>query len=233
MSNDKQMGPPEAIISGAGAGVVAANLAGLSGIPLLLKNKSLRTDLDAQESQKLREILGAKNIRVEPRASELASHFDPYSQTVRANPRSYVFGHELGHATGLMGKNKWLGTAGAFLTHNIGGPVIASAIRGMNSANKAYAAKTGNSEDHSKALDYASKLTQLGTGLQLAEECQATIRALDAIRKIQGNAGALRAAKILIPALGTYGAGAVGAHAVVPYMGRRIGEYGARNIERE
>lgn len=81
----------------------------------------------------------------------------------------------------------------AAFTHWVGGK-LAPIIRGYDSTSHAYA-----------TLDSASKLIQLATTLQFTEESQTTTRALNTIRKIQGNAGVVRAAKVLIPALGTYG----------------------------
>lgn len=62
MANDTRMDRFETGISGAGGGIAASSLAGLSAVPLVVKNRFPRADLSTSESQKLRELLDAKNI---------------------------------------------------------------------------------------------------------------------------------------------------------------------------
>lgn len=187
-----------------------------------------RPRLTEKESESLiKAMLGIrKDIAVVdlPRFFQRGSQFNPATKTVSAPKDSYILAHELGHATGLMGRNRAVGSIGSLLTHGIGGPKIAPIVRSIHSAQKAYNREIGlpESED-SKALDALSTATQIGTAGQLAEEAQASIRGLHAIGKIQGRAGMLQAAKMFAPAFGTYALGAAAYHGVAPWLGGKIG----------
>lgn len=226
--------------AGIGAPLTATVATQLAAIPLALKAIGSRSqELTPAEGKKLiKDMVGVRrNIKVVDisgsRIARLRSHFNPHTQTVVAPKDSYILAHELGHATGLLGKNKTLGRLGAFFTHGLGGPKWAPLLRGIDSAQKAYNREIGlpESED-SSTLGALSTATQIGTAAQLAEEGQASIRGIRAIGKLQGKAGMIRAAKMLGPAFGTYAAAAVGSHAIAPWVGGRIGKYlGAHSEE--
>lgn len=219
--------------AGIAAPVSATAISQLVAIPLAMKVMlSKSQDLTPLEGDQLiKDMVGNRtDINVVDtagsRLGRLQSHFNPSNKTVMAPKDSYILAHELGHATGLMGKNKTLGNLGAFFSHVLGGPKLAPFVRGIDSAQKAYNREVGlpESED-SKTLGALSTAAQIGTAAQLAEEGQASIRGIRAIGKLQGKAGMIRAAKILGPAFGTYVAAAVGSHAVAPWVGGKIGKY--------
>lgn len=227
----------ESMLVGTAAGIGAPLTSRVASKPIIapLARKVLLSrsqDLSPAESNQLIQNMLGTNSKIKvidtsgvPRLL-LLSHFNPATQTVVAPKGSYVLAHELGHATGLLGKNKTLGTIGAFFSNGLGGPRLAPFVRGLDSAQKAYNREVGlpESED-SSTLGALSAATQIGTAAQLAEEGQASIRGLKAIGKLQGKAGMLRAAKLLGPAFGTYVAAAVGSHAIAPWVGGKIGKY--------
>lgn len=181
---------------------------------------------DNEGARIINNMLGTrKDIKIDYEAAKnLPSHFSPMKKTVVAPKQSYLLAHELGHATGLFGKNRILGQLGAIATYGIGGPVLAPIITGMGSAHKAYNRELGLSEENdSRTLNTLTAISQAGTAGQLAEEAQASIRGINAIGKIQGRAGMLRAAKVFGPAFGTYALAAAGSHAIAPWLGGLIG----------
>lgn len=226
---------------GAAAGILAPGGASaaswLVARPLARKVLgSASQDLSPAESTELiRNMLGPNSkVRVfdTPGISHLfiPSHFNPVTQTVVAPKESYVLAHELGHASGLLGKNKIVGRIGAYFSHGLGGPALAPLVRSIDSAQKAYNREIGlpESED-SSTLGALSTATRIGTAAQLAEEGQASVRGIRAIGRLQGKAGMLRAAKIFGPAFGTYVAAAAGSHAVAPWLGGIIGKRMAKS----
>lgn len=228
--------------AGIGAPLTATVASQLVGTPLALKVMTSKSQdfTPAEADQLIQNMVGNKrNINVVDTSGSfigrLRSHFNPATQTVMAPKDSYILAHELGHATGLLGRGKTLGQIGAFFSHGLGGPKFAPIVRGIDSAQKAYNREVGlpESED-STTLGALSTASQLGTAAQLAEEGQASIRGIRAVGKLQGAAGMLRAAKILGPAYGTYAAAAVGSHALAPWVGGKIGKYlGKANMESE
>ena len=185
----------------------------------LLNNIGKKTLTDEESAAIYKELLGDRKINIEDYPA-LMSHFDPGSNTVRAPKNSYVFAHELGHASSPFGA----GRIGAFFTHGLGGPILAPLIRSIDSAQKAYNRKKGyDPKDDSTALSVAS------TATQLAEEAQASIRGARAIGKVKGSKEMWRAARqVFGPAYGTYVAAALGSHALAPWVGKHIGEYLAK-----
>lgn len=219
---DRSMAIGASVPLGTTSAIVGSSL---PAIPLALKYDKLKgKGLSDEEAAKIIKHLRPDGIKLE-HMNDLGSHYDAISDTVRSNKNSYILAHELGHASGLL-RNGRLGAFGALITHGIGHPIFASAVRGAEAANKAYnKAKGIDDGTGTKVLDAAGTGTQIASGLQLAEEAQASLRGLAAIKKVHGMRGALQAAKVLGPAFGTYLGGAIGAHALAPYIGERLGEY--------
>lgn len=247
IANERHKSLGESALVGTAAGIaapVSATAAARLAInPLIRRVRAASRAQDltlAEADQLIRDMVGNKsNIAIMDtsgsRFMRLMSHFNPMTQTVVAPKDSYILAHELGHATGWLGKGKISGTIGTFFTHGLGGRRLAPLVRGMDSAQKAYNREVGLPESEDSAtLGALSTTTQLGTAAQLAEEGQASIRGIRAIGKLQGTPGMLRAAKILGPAYGTYAAAAVGSHVVAPWVGGKIGKYlGKANRESE
>ena len=221
-----------ATLAGGGAAAIAVptvhTLATIPAIPYLSKALGGTKDLSDAESSELvkRMTKGLKHqIHGEVAPHPLFSHYNPATNTVVSNKNSYVFAHELGHASGLLNKHR-LGNMLGVLTHSPATFTLRPFAEAARSAQQAYnRAKGLPEEDDSKALAAASWAARLSSAAQLAEEGQASIRGAYHVGKIQGRSGALRAAKAFLPAFGTYAALAGLTHGVAPYIGKRIGQY--------
>lgn len=228
---EKTLGQSLGVGLAAGALGRTGAMAAIMPAALPLAGKALMSghELTRAESERLIRIMLGNRGDISVREPVIPifdpSRFEPRTKTVVAPKDSYVLAHELGHATGLMGKNRILGQLGPLFTHGLGGPLLAPIITSVNSAQKAYNREIGLSRgEDSKALDVLNTAAQIGTAGQLAEEAQASIRGINAIGKIQGRGGMLHAAKVFGPAFGTYALGALASHGIAPWIGGKIGK---------
>lgn len=247
----------DAALLGIGGMIGANALAGIPAISALRKSQPGFTGAEASRlvadmagGKPVRDLtisealgFGDKNVRSALKKDKALkfvgapigiSAYDPETHIVMGNKNSYITAHELGHATGLMGKNRALGKAMALFSHGPfrGVPTLAPISEAIRGARKGYAEESGKPEQDSRMLDAATYVGRASTAAQLAEEAQASIRGLHAIGKIQGRNGVIQAAKLLGPAFGTYLGAAAGSHLLAPYLGKLYGRSVARE-ERE
>lgn len=216
------------ILSAATSGVTIGDLAAsVTSVPLVryLTPKLKTRDMTEQELSALRKNMGVpSSVRVEKIPWErcrVGPHYDFQTHTVYTdNPRSYSTAHEFGHASGPFTTFRRL--RGPYMKgYRMGISSLSGLMAGMNAANQEQLLldneEGGVGSKILSGLDMASKA---GTGVMLAEEGQATARALRAIHKIQGKAGLLRGAKIFLPAYATYLAKALGHHFIAPSVAK-------------
>ena len=212
----------------AGMGVGQTLLSAPLMVPMV---RNSHNNLTAEESKKLVDLMAkGKDITIEDTGTKwinrIRSHARPDLNYVYAPKDSYVLAHELGHATGPLA-NKY-SRIPASIAYRLGNNAMG--LRFLESAQKAYnRAKGYAEEDDSKVLSGLSTASKFGTGYQLAEEGQATIRGLNAIKKLQGFGGVGKAVKSLLPAYGTYLLNAGVAHGIAPRLGEMYGKYLARD----
>ena len=225
---------------GTGAGAIAGGTTTavlatpIAGAMFYNEVKNKQPDMTSAEFSKLKDafLRGKKNppkFFALPGVFNIGSHYNPSTNTVASSPRSYIAAHELGHATGPVGADSSKAVRGIV---NAGYRLsklapIARALQGYTQAyNKEMGIEPGTGQNVIDALGTAS---MVGTGIQLTEEGQATLRALKKIREVQGGAGMRRALmRTLGPAYLTYLAGAAGSHAVAPWVAGLLGRRAAR-----
>ena len=216
-----------AALGGAGAGYLvskgANKLLGKGFVKAVQANR-----LSPEESERLaKNMLGNKKVSIVQNNDPWKNGYSPAMNIVQAAKQSNVLAHELGHATGLLGKNPVVGQAAAEFTYRLGSG--AGGVRAVEAASRAFREAKGMAP--SKADAMASKASQLATAAQLAEEAQASIRGVKAIYDLKGKDAAIQAAKDLLPGYGTYVANAVGSHVVAPAVAKRLGKYFAMHVE--
>lgn len=175
--------------------------------------------LTQKESRQLKRLLGAnRKTRVsglsESPLSSRGPHYNPFDDTVYADKSGYIYAHELGHATSRLAprKHRGLRLGHAYLTAGL------SNLSPLINMGTTLGRRSSDNETTQKVLGAVETATQAATAANLAEEAQASIRALRAINKLKGRAAALQAARIYVPAFGTYLGQAGFSHGLVPWL---------------
>lgn len=204
-----------------GLGHLATGLGGLGlfgvsavkAIPLL---KNDHGKLTMQEADQLRRMMGADGRLKETGRPMpgMGPAYNPMDHTVHANRTGYAYAHELGHATSRISPRKH---RKARITHALLTAGLNNLAPMLNIGTTA-GSRVSDNETAQKVLGAVDTATQAATAVNLAEEAQASIRALRAIHKLKGRAAALQAARILGPAFGTYLGTAGVAHGLVPWL---------------
>lgn len=211
---------------GAGVGQLAGMAASIPLLGYLGPKFKTQQDLTKQELRALRKNMRVpSSVRVEKipwNRRLLGPHYDFQTHTVHTdNPRSYSSAHEFGHATGPLTFKRL--RRPYIAGYRVGMSLLPGLAAGLNAANQQQFLRDkeegGMGSKILSGLDVASKA---GTGVVLAEEGQATARALRAIHAVQGKAGLLRGAKLLLPAYGTYLAQALGHHFIAPSVAKWV-----------
>lgn len=145
--------------------------------------------------------------------------YDPRTNTIHSrHPGSYGTVHEMGHASGLL--NRKYSKYPMMLMYGLGRTPLAGVIRASNAANRRYRKEKGlKAGMGSQILADMDAATKAGAGIMLAEEGQATARALKVLSQIHGRSGLVGGAKALLPAYGTYLATVLGNHVIAPKVG--------------
>lgn len=218
----------ERVWTSALSGLVGGQLgqlgAGAVAVPLALRaQKDLEQPvLNRDEVNRVRKLLRVpRNITLKSGLQEAWDnpHFDPVTNTIHArNGGSYGAAHEMGHASGFLGR-KFTKYPVSFM-YALGKNPLAGIISAAHAANQRYMKEKGTEAGRgSKLLADLDVAGKAGAGVMLAEEGQATARALRALSRVQGRAGLVGGAKALLPAYGTYLASVLGNHVVAPKMG--------------
>lgn len=204
-----------------GLGHLATGLGGLGllsvssakAIPLLQNDYGKFT---RQEAAQLRRMMGAdRKLKETGRPMPgMGPAYNPMDHTVHANRTGYAYAHELGHATSRISPRKH---RKARITHALLTAGLNNLAPMLNIGTTA-GSRVSDNETAQKVLGAVDTATQAATAVNLAEEAQASIRALRAIHKLKGRAAALQAARILGPAFGTYLGTAGVAHGLVPWL---------------
>ena len=185
----------------------------MKAIPLL---KNDHGKLTMQEADQLRRMMGADGRLKETGRPMpgMGPAYNPMDHTVHANRTGYAYAHELGHATSRISPRKH---RKARITHALLTAGLNNLAPMLNIGTTA-GSRVSDNETAQKVLGAVDTATQAATAVNLAEEAQASIRALRAIHKLKGRAAALQAARILGPAFGTYLGTAGVAHGLVPWL---------------
>lgn len=207
-----------------GLGHLAAGLGGMATLeassrkvaPLLREDSGKLTTYEADQLTRM--MGGNRKIRVsDPSESPFSSRgprYSPDDHTVYADKSGYAFAHEMGHATSPLAPRKHRGIrlGHAFLTTGVNN------LSPLINIGTTLGQRASDNETTRKVLGAVDTATQVATAANLAEEAQASIRALRAINKLKGRAAALQAARIYVPAFGTYLGQAGFSHGLVPWL---------------
>ena len=124
-------------------------------------------------------------------------YYDCKNNTVYSSKNQYILSHEICHATSVFKLNKKYFTYVSKTAYLVFNNLIFIAY--LDSCLRQYLGRYS-----SITSSVLSKLAKTASVFVLAEEAQATIRAVSVVKKILGKAQALEAAKLLSTAYGTY-----------------------------
>lgn len=176
----------------------------LSSLPLeLLKDKlksSAKKKFDSSETKKL--VASFKQfdkfkIQYLKKKYVYTGYYDCKNNTVYSSRNQYILSHEICHATSVFKLNKkyfpYVSKTAYLVFNNL------IFIAYLDSCLRQYLGRYA-----SITSSVLSKLAKTASVFVLAEEAQATIRAVSVVKKVLGKTQALEAAKLLSTAYGTY-----------------------------
>lgn len=176
----------------------------LSYLPIeILKDKlktSAKKKFDSSETKKLVasfKQFGKFKIQYLKKKYVYTGYYDCKNNTVYSSKNRYILSHEICHATSVFKLNKKYFTYVSKTAYLVFNNLIFIAY--LDSFLRQYLGRYA-----SITSSVLSKLAKTASVFVLAEEAQATIRAVSVVKKILGKAQALEAARLLSTAYGTY-----------------------------
>lgn len=171
---------------------------------------------------KLMKVPAGTTLRTGKIEGIIGPTYSPRTRTIYSRyPNTVGVAHEMGHASGPRG---WRFSRYPMMFMNdLGMTTMSGVIRAAHAANQRYLNEKGSKAGWgSKLLSGMDVAAKAAAGLVLADEGQATARALMALSKLRGRAGFVTGAKAMIPAFGTDLATVLGNHIVAPKVGDAI-----------
>ena len=176
----------------------------LSYLPIeILKDKlktSAKKKFDSSETKKLVasfKQFGKFKIQYLKKKYVYTGYYDCKNNTVYSSKNQYILSHEICHATSVFKLNKKYFTYISKTAYLVFNNLIFIAY--LDSFLRQYLGRYA-----SITSSVLSKLAKTASIFVLAEEAQATIRAVSVVKKVLGKTQALEAAKLLSTAYGTY-----------------------------
>ena len=176
----------------------------LSYLPIeILKDKlktSAKKKFDSSETKKLVasfKQFGKFKIQYLKKKYVYTGYYDCKNNTVYSSKNQYILSHEICHATSVFKLNKKYFTYISKTAYLVFNNLIFIAY--LDSFLRQYLGRYA-----SITSSVLSKLAKTASVFVLAEEAQATIRAVSVVKNVLGKTQALEAAKLLSTAYGTY-----------------------------
>ena len=192
----------------------------LSYLPIeILKDKlktSAKKKFDSSETKKLVasfKQFGKFKIQYLKKKYVYTGYYDCKNNTVYSSKNQYILSHEICHATSVFKLNKKYFTYISKTAYLVFNNLIFIAY--LDSFLRQYLGRYA-----SITSSVLSKLAKTASVFVLAEEAQATIRAVSVVKKVLGKTQALEAAKLLSTAYGTYVWSVLRGLVIVPAMCR-------------